>query len=673
MNMPFFSIIIPVYNVEKYLKQCIESVSLQDFRDFEIILVDDGSPDNCPALCDEYAGKYDFIRVIHKMNGGLSDARNVGLDAASGKYILFIDSDDFWDDSHALSDMYEKLRFTDADVLIFGMRKYYQNDNVFSEKRIPTCNNVNSLSYSETIIELQRTNSFAASACDKAMKRSFIEHNQMRFVKGQLSEDIEWCAKILLAKPYIVILSKCIYVYRQQNSISISSNIGLKNITDISDVIKKYTAIAQKQEQQNVTLLNFMAEQYVLWMYITNLVETRLISYLLEDMKGLFFLLNYTVYPHVYKIARAKYAGFYAIRKMLSLKNKFTPPVITIIIPVYNTEKYLRKCLDSLLAQTYTNIEIVLVDDGSTDSSGKICDEYAEKYSHIKVIHKKNGGLSSARKAGAENAIGEFITIVDSDDWIEPDMIARMVATKLEKDVDLVICSYCREYENNSFPVHIFDGDKTFWGKEYQDKIYRRLYGPVDDEMKSPEKLDSLGSVCMKLYPKEIIKEADFIPTSEVGSAEDVLLNISILNKLNSAAYIDRPYYHYRKNSESSTSVYRSNLYYQWEVLYGYMEKYLNRISENELYQKALNNRIAIGTLGLGLNEISAKHSIFKCSKNIKQILSSERYQNAFCKLDITFFPLKWKIFFLLEKYKLSFLLVMMLQAISFLRKRFAQ
>ena len=107
------------------------------------------------------------------------------------------------------------------------------------------------------------------------------------------------------------------------------------------------------------------------------------------------------------------------------------PHLISVIVPVYNVEKYLRQCLDSIINQTYRNLEIILVDDGSTDSSGIICDEYAQIDARIKVIHKENGGLSSARNAGLDvcTSGGDFIAFVDSDDWLEPDMYERLYET----------------------------------------------------------------------------------------------------------------------------------------------------------------------------------------------------------------------------------------------------
>lgn len=132
-----FSIIIPVYKVELYLRQCINSVLNQSYKDFELILVDDGSPDNCPVICDEYASRDIRVKVIHKSNGGLSDARNAGLDIAKGEYVLFLDSDDWWDDVLALEKINLKIKDTDADLIIIGMKKFFSKKNVLVMNCIP--------------------------------------------------------------------------------------------------------------------------------------------------------------------------------------------------------------------------------------------------------------------------------------------------------------------------------------------------------------------------------------------------------------------------------------------------------------------------------------------------------------------------------------------------------
>ena len=126
---------------------------------------------------------------------------------------------------------------------------------------------------------------------------------------------------------------------------------------------------------------------------------------------------------------------------------------VSIIVPVYNVEKYLDKCIESIVNQTYRNIEIILVDDGSPDKCPEICNEWAKKDDRIKVIHKENGGLSSARNAALEIAQGDYITFVDSDDWIENDMIQSMLTCAAKNDADIVCCGFYFDNVDTTGPV----------------------------------------------------------------------------------------------------------------------------------------------------------------------------------------------------------------------------
>ena len=172
--------------------------------------------------------------------------------------------------------------------------------------------------------------------------------------------------------------------------------------------------------------------------------------------------------------------------------------LISVIVPIYKVEKYLHKCIDSILAQTYTNLEIILVDDGSPDNCGKICDEYAAKDSRIKVIHQPNGGLSAARNAGLDIATGDYIGFVDSDDYIAPDMYEKLYNALVKNDADMAICDYQRfgnelPYDEMSLTTEVITGLQAMekqntvincsfvvaWSKLYKSFIFSNVRFPV--------------------------------------------------------------------------------------------------------------------------------------------------------------------------------------------------
>lgn len=309
-----FSIIIPCFKVEQYLCKCIDSVLSQTFTDFEVILVDDGSPDNTPSICDEYSRASDKVVVIHKTNGGLSDARNAGLDIAQGDYVMFLDSDDWWDDNDALCKIDASINETGADIIIFGMKKYFSQEDRYGDERIPNIceNNESTLINAPLIRQYMQSNTFVACACDKVVRRALIEVDNQRFVKSQLSEDIEWCCKLLLKNPQINILKEAFYVYRQQVSTSITSNVGPKNIICILDVINRYVNASASEP-----ILHYMANQYVL--LITNLmlisnVERKQLD---DDVRKLWWLIKYNRYPYVRLVSKVRFLGYDIIKNLL--------------------------------------------------------------------------------------------------------------------------------------------------------------------------------------------------------------------------------------------------------------------------------------------------------------------------------------------------------------------
>lgn len=308
--MPFFSIIVPVYRVEQYLHQCIESVLAQTFKDYELILIDDGSPDNSPQICDEYRAEHAQIRVIHQKNKGLSAARNKGMMLAEGKYVMFLDSDDFWDDIYALDHLYKNLYDSKIDILIMNSKKFYQNINKYSAEKHH---------YEKVkkygMRQLLERNLYVACAWDKIIKREFLRTNKLKFVEGQLSEDVEWCARLLLCDPQMDYINESFYCYRQQNSLSITSNVGIRNLQNIADIIIKYSFYIEYNE----VLAHYLAQQYVLWLAVSNLATEPEIKELNHKMKKYWWLLKYDWYPYVKKVNTFKFVGFNGIKFLLKI------------------------------------------------------------------------------------------------------------------------------------------------------------------------------------------------------------------------------------------------------------------------------------------------------------------------------------------------------------------
>jgi glycosyltransferase EpsH len=204
---------------------------------------------------------------------------------------------------------------------------------------------------------------------------------------------------------------------------------------------------------------------------------------------------------------------------------------ITIIIPVYNVELYIKKCLESILNQSYQNLEIILVNDGTEDKSMEVIIQY-QNDERLKIIEQKNMGLSAARNTGLKYATGEYIMFVDSDDWLELDCIEKCINEVKKTGAEVILFSRINEYKNLSIKRKIFPYSKLFRNKiEVRKEILRRLFGLYKEELKYPLKLEDLNSAWGKLYKREVIN-SKFLDTKIIGS-EDGIFNINIFLYIN--------------------------------------------------------------------------------------------------------------------------------------------
>lgn len=319
-------------------------------------------------------------------------------------------------------------------------------------------------------------------------------------------------------------------------------------------------------------------------------------------------------------------------------------PKVSIIVPVYNVERYLRQCLDSLVNQSYRNIEIICVDDGSTDASSKILEEYASTSSKVRVVRQENSGVSAARNAGFLFATGKYVMYVDSDDWIDLYTCEKAVFKAEEHGVDLVMWPYIREFPNHSSPKVIFPEQRIFSETECRE-LHRRMMGLSGTELAHPENADALCPVWGKLYLRELIEQNNirFEDLQRIGAYEDGLFNLYYFAHVKSALYIPDYLSHYRKNT-GMTSRYRKKLAAQWKTLFSDMRGYMEFEKCGSEFEAALNNRISLSIISLGLNAMALPNR--EAWKEIRAILSEKEYRAAVKALPMRYFPPHWWVFF---------------------------
>lgn len=284
-----FSIVVPIYNVERYLKQCVNSILEQSYKNFEIILVDDGSQDNCPYICDEYAEQDERIKVIHKTNGGLSDARNSGIGEASGDYILFIDSDDLIE-KNSLNDIACTIKGNNfPDVVFLEAIKFYQDGRTepmgdgYNHQMIDGRNYVEVLRFIETMPK------FPGSACTKAVKKEII-NNKLEFQVGILSEDNEWSIRLFGIARSFAYCDKPYYLYRQQREGSITHMVSEKTVKSLIEIIEKHSY--KKVETDYEYFCNVVCS-YILMILIYNISQMNKKGKIYKKTKDLLWIFKY--------------------------------------------------------------------------------------------------------------------------------------------------------------------------------------------------------------------------------------------------------------------------------------------------------------------------------------------------------------------------------------------
>lgn len=346
---------------------------------------------------------------------------------------------------------------------------------------------------------------------------------------------------------------------------------------------------------------------------------------------------------------------------------------ISIVIPVYNSAHYLVKCLNSIVMQTYSNLQIICVDDNSTDNSWEILMYYASRDARFNIFRKKNEGVSEARNYGLKQAVGEYLMFVDSDDWIDEKTCELVIDIVQKTKSDIVMWSYVRELLGESRPKNIMEHDRIYEGKEIQKELYRRMYGILGEELASPENADALCTVWGKLYRRNIIEDnqVSFFDIRKIGNYEDGLFNLDVFRYAKRVVFLNQNLYHYRRyNVSSITSEYNAEIKNKKNILFDYLEQCIQKDNLGPEYVQALNNRIVLSLIELGINEMGHQCSWINKIKGINEIITSNRYRTAIGTFDYVYLPMHWKLFFRLADIKCAVGIYGLLWVIQKIRRR---
>ncbi|MDD6520031.1 MAG: glycosyltransferase [Oribacterium sp.] len=305
--------------------------------------------------------------------------------------------------------------------------------------------------------------------------------------------------------------------------------------------------------------------------------------------------------------------------------------LISIIVPIYNVEKYIHRCIDSIINQTYKNIEIILVDDGSSDGSGKICDEYQRKDERIKVIHKKNGGLGFARNSGLDVASGKYVTFIDGDDYIGLTHIEKMHTLIIETNSDTCMAGHTKVYSNRE-EKHLNVCSGKIYKGNVKEQILPRMcgantYGQDYIEM----------SVCMVLLSNEIIKQNNlrFVSEREYVS-EDLVFDFEYYPLSKSVCISDDADYYYCDNAGSLTTKYRSDRFESQIKLYKLLSEKAQEIGIWEECRERLQNTVlAIARYSVKLEYKFANVNGRKAvQSNVRKICEDSTLKQIFAEYD---------------------------------------
>lgn len=519
--MPKVSVIMPCYNVEKYIRQCLESLLQQSLSDFEIICVDDGSTDETVNIIKEYQQEDDRIRLIKQKNQYAGVARNNGLAAASGEYVIFLDSDDFFAES-MLEKACSAADENNADVVVFGFKRYDESKKEFSKKEeLPKKEGIPD----KAVFSSSEANEFIFKFTNpapwtKLFRRSFILETGLEYQALPNSNDFFFILAALSCAERITVVREALAFYRVNMPMSTQGSkhknplCFLEAINALYDNLNKrgvyevfergFQAIALSSSKYNLYTVTTDEARYALLEEFSK--EDNVINSLLNKQED-FYVDKTTagfarlIYNAVEQYKITKNTVQKADTKVLIPYRGEGNIKVSVIIPVYNTGEYLHATLASICSQTLRETELICINDGSCDNSLEILKLWAEKDERITVCTHENAGQSCSRNSGIALARGEYIYFMDSDDLLEAVALEELYNKASKENLDVIY----------------FDADVFYDYPELEEtaphfnysrnRSYSEIYRGQDLFREWFDKSEYFASPCLAMYKKAYISE----------------------------------------------------------------------------------------------------------------------------------------------------------------------
>ncbi|WP_292884646.1 glycosyltransferase [Methanobrevibacter sp. UBA212] len=528
------SIIVPVYNDANGLKKSIRSVISQTLKDIEIICINDESGDDSLKTLNEFADEYDFIKVFSHENQGLSKARNFGMSKSAGEYVAFLDAGDVFVDESALENLYQFAQKNNADMVSGNIKLIDEGDEFSSYQDRFT--EYDSLKPGEYGIPL--------SFHKNIFKREFIVNEDVIFPDLMIGQDSVFLAEILSKVNEIYTVPIDFYAHRYVDDAG-QCNTREKRF----DYIKHYKMVFDYlsdskfddvRHEYRYEMLDFINKMGV------------------EGGKDILDA-SRDVFKDQPDILRNFEENFYfeheknpEMQKLVNFAEKANPS-ISVLIPVYNVSEFLDDSISCLLNQTFKDIELVCVNDGSTDNSLEILEEFSKNDSRIKIINKENGGCGSARNRALDEATGDYVYLYDPDDWIELDALEKVYKSAIYNDSDMVI------FKANLIENNQITNSRSYFhlNKILKKKDYKRCSFNYRDVKRAV--LNMGFAPWSKLYRKEFIDSYDDFRFDLGVAFDDVPFHVKSMSRAKRISFVNEYLYHYRWDNLNSVNHKSSN------------------------------------------------------------------------------------------------------------------